>query len=396
MQARAQPTDGDGDMAHALRGVVVAYAPNKQVGQRAGEPNREIGRTPGSACEAMRFLSRLVAANREDAIARNKLVALADWVIELQAAGAGKPWQGAVPSTPDLPAPANQYYYAIDAAFCSDALFRAFDVTGEARYRAAALEAADFLVAMHRGPGRREARGVCEAMVANGDGAALWNCKQYVKNLVALPALRRAARISGRNDYEAVAATVRKFLVTGLEGAWEYAETVGSAGCRAGQSCSVTWKRIEGPHKQPNYFVYGDTLAYGLRGLFEYEGASPVVRRLYDAFAGYKGKDNATRDYDGRIAFAGYMRPATRTPDPFSAYYDIVTMGILHELRLVHRPAHAVAASAVLGELLRDGARVSWKMDFKRKLSLGDHVDLTTIANLGEAVVVEGQRSTNR
>jgi len=375
-----------------IRSLVLRHAPYKQVTHGSGIPNPKIGRAPGSACEVIRFLAVLARNDPSDAEAMAKAKTLADWVIGLQDMRDGSPTFGGVPSTPDLPAPANRYFYAIDAGFCGGALFAVYDLTKEDRFLRSGLRFADFLVHMQSGAGRPYSRpagepdGFCEFVVNAGQGVA-WNCDRHVKNLSALPVLRRAAVLSGNPRYEIAAKSAREFLVDGLAGAWEHADAKALADC--GQTpCQGVWRRVQGPQGQPDTFVYGDTLAYALRGLFEYEGPSPAVRKLYDTFAGYRGRDPKSRRYDGRIAFAGYMHPANASPDAFSAYYDLVTLGILHGLRRALRPEHFAVADGVLRQRLASAARLSWKMEFDLSLPAGEFIDLTTLANLGEALAM--------
>jgi hypothetical protein len=310
----------------------------------------------------------------------------------------GSPSYGGVPSTPELPPPANHYFYAIDAAFCGGAMFALYDLAKDDRYLRSGLRFADFLVHMQSAPGRPYARpagepdGFCEFVVNTGQGVA-WNCDRHVKNLSALPVLRRAALLSGNPRYETAGKSARAFLLDGLSGAWEHADAKALADCQEVR-CQGIWRRVQGPQGQPDTFVYGDTLAYALRGLFEYEGPSPTVRNLYDSFAGYRGKDAKTRRYDGRIAFAGYMHPANASPDAFSAYYDLVTLGILHGLRRAVRPDHFSVADEVLRQRVASAAALSWKMEFDLSVPAGEFVDLTTLANLGEALVLSAAPGT--
>ena len=381
-----------------IRAFVLRHAPYKQISPGTGSPNPQIGKAPGSACEVIRFLIPLARNDPSDGEAMTKAKALADWVIGLQDTREGSPSFGGVPSTPDLPSPADRYFYAIDAGFCGGAMFSLFDLTKDDRYLRSGLRFADFLVHMQGGPGRPYPRptdapdGFCE-FVVNAGQKPVWNCDRHVKNLSALPVLRRAAALSGSPRYDAAAKSAREFLVDGLAGAWEHADAKALAGCREPR-CDAIWRRVPGPQGQPDTFVYGDTLAYALRGLFEYEGPSPTVRKLYETFAAYRGTAPKTRRYDGRIAFAGYMHPARASPDAFSAYYDLVTLGILHGLRRAVRPDHFAVADKVLRRHLASAAQLSWKMEFDLSVPAGAFVDLTTLANLGEALLLPAAPDT--
>jgi len=383
--AAAAPTDGEmpAGLARAIASLT-RYAPQKQIHSDTGAPNADIGRTPGSACEVMRVLMRAARKYPRSGLAA-KIVELADWVVSLQSREAGAPYLGGVPSTPDLPDSAGHYYYAIDAAFCGDAMFAAHALVKDPRYLKSALAFADFLIAMHRGPGRVKPAGpagLCEFVI--GDDQPAWNCDTYVRSLVALPVLARATALTHKTRYAEAAASVRAMLVPGLQGAWEYASAPSPSDCDAGD-CMVRWHRVQGPHREPDWFVYGDTLAYGLRALFEYEGPSPTVRSLYAEFSGYRSSAPAAKAYDGRIAFAGYMKPATREPDDASAYYDLVTLGILHNLRRTIAPEDfAIADRQLRGRALAASLR-SWQLPFDLRPDTSPFIDLTAIANLAEA-----------
>lgn len=382
----------DTSVTRPIRDLILRHAPYKQIDQKTGKPNERIGRTPGSACEVIRFLIALATNDPADTEVIRKAEQLARWVIQFQETDRSSPAFGGVPSTPDLPSPGNRYFYTIDAGFCGAAMFSLFDLTKNEQYRESGLRFADFLLNMHNGKDRPYARpsglpdGFCEFIVATGPQPA-WNCNRHVKNLIALPVLRRAAKLTGRDDYETAAQSARTFLVEGLSGAWEHADAAVVAQCGS-PNCPNAWRRVQGPKEEPDYFVYGDTLAYALRGLFEFEGATSTVRTLYTQFAAYRGKDEKTRKYDGRIAFAGYLHPASRSPDPLSAYYDVVTLGILHDLRRAVHPDHYAVADAVLRTRLASVAQLPWRMGFDFSLPADGFIDLTTLANIGEALTL--------
>jgi hypothetical protein len=369
--------------------LVSVYAPFKQVDPKTGLSNKKIGRAPGSACEAMRFLTKVVTADPAATGARAKLIELADWIVDLQSREQDKPWFGGVPSTPDLTPPANRYHYTIDAAFCGDAMIRAHRLLGSEKYRASALAFAQFIARMHRGQDAAGAiprgAGFCEFVVADG-GRGTWNCNQYVKNMLALPVLAWASQTSGDPIYSGIAEAARAYLIDGLTQSFEYAQQPATATCK-GRPCATTWRRIDGPHRERDFFVYGDTIAYALRGLYEYQGITREVEMVYNSIVAYKGSTAKSRPYDGRIALAGYLIPQTGAPDDFSAYYDLVTMGILHELRLAHWRPHFDIASGVIEKIVAKSAALPWKMNFDLSLPAVEFADTTTLANLGEAML---------
>ncbi len=371
--------------AASIRDAVLTLAPFKQYDPAARRRNEEIGRTPGAACDSISFLAEWLELHPDDAEARRKLVDLADWTRGLQASSIERHGLSGAPSTPDLPAPRNAYSYTIDAAFCGAAMLDAHAVTGEPAYLDAARGFGDFLLhmrdALRRTYPNSKARGFCEYVVVSG-GSPAYDCNVHVKNLIALPTLARLSRATGDPRYAAAAAEGRDFLVSGLDGAWEYADPA---------SDPAVWHRVKGPRGEPQRYAYGDTLAYALRGLHEYEGASGDVRRLYSRFAAYKGEAPATRAFDGRVAFAGYMIPDLAAPDPESAYYDLVTIGILGPLRDEAARKDAARAAAFLDRQPVEAERLRWGVGFDgAPMGIRD-IDLTTLTALGRHEIARGR-----
>lgn len=374
------------------RDAVVTHAPFKQYDPRTGRPNLQIGRTPGTACDAIVFLGRYLE-HTHDAAAAAKREALIDWIVGLQARARTRHGLATVPSTPDAAPPENAYYYAIDAAICGAAVLEAFAREGDRRLLEAASGFGDALLALGREHDRvfaaaADQGGFCEYARPAGDGLA-YACDGYVKNLVALGFLRELAEATGHARFAERARAARRFLLPGLEGGWEYADVRSVLDCERA-TCPVVWRRVPGPRHEPDRYVYGDTLAYALAGLHAYEGASDDVRRLYARFAGYRSDSGSTREFDGRIAWAGYMEVAHERPDPESAYYDLVTIGILSPLRRDLVPADDAAAWAFLeGALARD-VDLSWGVAFDGQPIGIEHVDLVTLSTLGRAALAGG------
>lgn len=366
-----------------VRSQVVAHAPYKQWDLVSGRPNRSIGRTPGAACEAISFLVRDVAATA-NATSRAKAVELANWVVQLQSTASAMPVPGGVPATPDLPGAQATYYYAIDAGFCGAAMLDMADMTGDDRYASSARAFGGFVLSMMRdGTGQPLAAGSpgrapCEAVVQTAGGKPAWNCRRYVKSLALLPFLSRLDRRLPRLGYGEAARDTRSALMPGLKGLWEYAD---------GTSATPRWHRIEGPQGQPDMFVFGDTVSYALRGLHEYEGVSPDVRSVYADVSRPRSRDERTAAYDPRGAYAGYIVASTRAADPFSRYYDIVTLGHLRALRADLSPADLKVADGVLVQHVAQPTRIGWKMDMAHRVSQTGMGDISTLSSVGTALV---------
>lgn len=264
--------------------------------------------------------------------------------------------------------------------------------TGESRYAQSADRFGGFLLSMMRdGSGRPVAPGTpgrapCEAVVQEGRSTSAWNCQHHVKMLVALPTLTRLEKAFPGRGYAQAAADTRATLMPGLEGLWEYAEPKGAR---------LQWRRIDGPRGERDTFVYGDTLAYALKGLHGYEGASPDVRRLYARFAGMAGGEPRTTAYDGHLAFAGYIRVDGRgngAPDPDSAYYDIVTMGLLDAVRRDIAPEDARRAYEVMRDSVGTRDAIGWHMRFDLTAKPTGNGDVSTLAAIG--TVLDERRET--
>lgn len=375
----SQATTADIDPLANIRNQVIKSAPYKQWNLQTGAPNMTIGRTPGAGCEAISFFAADMRANQNQA-SQAKAIELADWVIALQARkGAAA---GGVPSTPDLPAPSNAYYYAIDAAFCGTAMLDLHSVTGDQRYADSAANFGSFILRSMRSSRNSRTddlddRAPCEYVIQEPRRSAKWKCQHFVKNLVALPFLMRLDQIKPGQGYALAARNMRAALVPGLMGLWEYYEP---------DEDRPGWRRINGPYREENYFIFGDTIAYALTGLVAYEGASTDVVQLYTRIANAKGRLPAVAAYDGRIAFAGYLL-ADGSPDPASAYYDTVTIGLLQPVRRQIAPNDAARADTIIRTEIASRPSIGWSLTMDRAMNQQSSGDISTLSALGKALI---------
>lgn len=365
-----------------IRASLSRHAPFKQWDVTTGAANKAIGRTPGATCETIAFLVADWRTTR-NASSLAEAERLASWVRSVQDRGSSLAVPGGVPSTPDLPGAASAYHYTVDAAFCGTAMLDLADTTGDVASRTSALRFGGFILSMMREgsgaaiPAGATGRAPCEAVVLSTTTPA-WNCRRYVKNLIALPLLARLDRLDPKAGYAAAARDMRATLVPGLAGLWEYAD---------GATAAPKWHRIVGPHGERDMFVYGDTLAYGLKGLHAYEGASDDVRRMYADFTTPRERSARTRTYDPGVALAGYVVARTREADPYSAYYDIVTLGLLDRVRADVDPDGATRARRVLNERIAGTARLGWHMDMTFRPQSTGMADASTLAAVGTAML---------
>ena len=371
-----------------VKDFVLIHAPYKRYHPKTKTYEKAVMRTPAAACESIRFLHAYHTKVNVDSNVYRKIEFLSDWIIGLQGKDKNTLHYGGVPSSPDMKAPYNQLHYSIDAAFCGEALLYTYDLTKNKKYMRAAKRFGDFLETMQNYPRKKDGLsknapygGFCEIVQADSQ---TMTCDMYVKNLLALPFLKKLSEKTNNYKYLNVAKNAREFLIKGLKSAWESASYSDIKTCRS-KSCNKMWKRISGPHNEPNYYVYGDTIAYALRGLYDYEGFSNDVENLYDLYTKYKGKTPNTKKYDGEIAYAGYMLPASRSPDHFSAYYDIVTMGILHEIKFNHRKEAFYKADKYFENM--NVKSLYWNKDFNFNLLSKDFIDIITLVNVAEGVI---------
>lgn len=377
-------------LAMMARDAIVAHAPYKQYDPASGRPVERVGQTPATACDAMIFLVAYLRHGVDDQAAREKFHSLAAWVIAHQHAVERAYGVAAVPSMPDAMPPDDRYFYAIDAAICGRAMLVAHRHTREAAFLESAVGFGDFLEHLAQAQEQvfersKSSGAFCEYARPEGPGLA-YNCDTYVKNILAVGFLRDLASETGAKHYMRRATVARDFLLPGLQGKWEYAAATAALSCRR-SSCPIRWRRVSGPHGEVDRFIYGDTLAYALAGLHEFEGASDEVLRLYREIVGFKGTSGRTRSYDGTVAWAGYVDARAEAPDPGSAYYDLVTIGILNPLRRDAAPEHNVRAHSFATDIAERDGPPPWGVSFDGQ-SIGiDVVDLTTLSALGTAVL---------
>ncbi len=319
-----------------LTDFIVQHAPQKQLDRQTFTANAEIGRTPGAACESARYLANLVERGRASEAAKRKLTELLDWIVQLQAKDSGKPWNGGVPSTPDLPGAGSSYYYAIDAALCGEAVFRAHAVLGTPALLESGIGFAEFLLKMQTGPGlprdRGGNRGFCEFVVRGS--APAWNCASYTKLLIGLVVLKHAYEATGRQEFQAAAVSARNFLLPGMAGAWEFADAC--KGAELLQTVLASDQRVRTTRRTTSSMVTHWPMACAVCSFTKarrrpFAHSMRIIRRI--RAAGPK-----TAAYDPTLGFAGYLVPSQKTADEFSAYYDLVTVGILNEVKRAVAP----------------------------------------------------------
>jgi hypothetical protein len=298
---------------------VVDYAPYVYVIPGSG-PDLAFGKAAFAAAFAIDFLTEAYNAkqfeNQQSEI-YSKVISLANWLLTQQYTGyPEKKAYGGFKSTET-----STNYYSIDACRAIPSLLRAYKLTRtEAYLNGAKLAGATFLVNMQHPPVPSVhdkyhggfARGVTDADA--------WLPEMDIENLYGLIALGMLIAEDPANTtiYENSMTDLADFVRSGVENLWlEY---------RPPPSGDGQWHRVGTNENE----VYDDVLAYALLGLYDYEGWSPSVDKVYHFIKAIHASSQYPA-YNSAVCWAGYIDVVSRLPA--CDYYDAVTAGILWKLR---------------------------------------------------------------
>jgi len=301
---------------------IIDYAPYVYVVPGSG-PDLTIGKAALAAAFAIDFLTEAYNdaqfQSKQNEI-YTKVVALADWLLTQQyTADPMKKAYGGFKSTET-----SNSYYSIDAARAIPALIKAYELTGTETYlNAAELAGATFLYNMQHPPVptvHDKFYGGFARAVTDTD---TWLPQMDIENLYALIGLKMLAEHDPANEpqYETMMIESTDFLRLGLENLYlEY---------QAPPSGDGNWHRVGTAENQ----IYDDPFAYALLGLYDFEGWSLTVQKVYS----FINAINASAEYPAYIpavCWAGYLDVVSRAPA--CDYYDAVTTGILWKIRKDH------------------------------------------------------------
>ena len=295
-----------------------------------GTPDYSWGRSAFAASFSIEFLYeayhdpqfRLV----KDEI-YGKIVELADWLLTQQCLDEGKLAYGGFKSTET-----SIYYYSIDAGRAIPALLKAYNLTGNATYLEAAKKAGVFLYNMQHKPYElnltdRYYGGFARAVVGDWFG---W-LDMDVECLYNLYGLKMLAECdpANRTVYEEMMRDAAEFLRKGLEGYFMHYNPSDDSWHRAG-TC-----------------ILDDCYSYALYGLYKYEGCSGTGKTVYEQINSV-GPSPEYPEYNASICWAGYIDVVDWKPA--CHYYDVVTSGILWEIRKNHDPGSLLISLSVIDE----------------------------------------------
>ncbi len=301
---------------------IMDYAPYVYVIPGSG-PDPSWGRAAFAAAFAIDFLYEAYSDlqfSSEQTDIYNKIVSLADWVLTQQyTSNPSKKAYGGFRSNET-----STYYYSIDACRVIPALIKAYRLTETTAYfDAAKLAGATFLYSMQNPPIPTVHDKYYGGFARAVTDADIWLPEIDIENLYGLIALKMLVEEDSANQstYESMMANLEGFLRSGFESLYlEYHPLPSGDG---------QWHRVGLSENE----IYDDPFAYALLGLYEYEGWSLTVQKVYNVINTIRASGQYPA-YNPAVCWAGYIDVTSRFPA--CDYYDAVTSGILWKLRKHH------------------------------------------------------------
>jgi len=301
---------------------VMDYAPYVYV-VPPNTPDPEWGRAAFAAAFAIDFLYEAYSSKQFEyrkTDIHNKIVSLADWILTQQCTDDTKKAYGGFKSNET-----SDYYYSVDACRVIPALVKAYVLTGTVEYlNAAKLAGATFLYNMQHTPSElgihdKYYGGFTRAVTL----ADAWLRQMDIECLYGLTGLKMLCEydLANKSRYEGMIADAIGFLRSGFEQFQLYYDPLPSG--------DGEWHRVGVNETE----IYDDSFAYALFGLYDYEGWSPTVQKVYNYINTVRASPQYPA-YNPTICWAGYIDIASRFPA--CNYYDAVTSGILWRIRKNH------------------------------------------------------------
>lgn len=201
----------------------------------------------------------------------NKIVELADFILTQQSTDNLKKAYGGFKSTET-----SAYYYSVDACRVIPGLLHAYVLTNTASYlNAAKLAGGTFLKTMQD---EQTYGGFARAVDINAN----WLLQMDIECLYGLIGLGMLCDYDpdNKNQYETMMSTLVGFLREGFEEYWLYYDPADDK-----------WHRTGLNEEQ----IYDDPFSYALLGLYNYEGRSATVEKVYE----FINTIGATAEYPG-------------------------------------------------------------------------------------------------
>jgi len=250
----------------------------------------------------------------------NKTASLADWLLTQQCTDPGKLAYGGFKSNET-----STYYYSVDACRVVPSLLKAYALIGNAGYlNAAVLAGATYLYSMQHKPSQLGVHdkyygGFARTITLAG----AWLQQMDIETLYGLVGLKMLCEYdsSNKSKYETMMADALGFYRTGLENVFLSYDPLPTG--------DGEWHRADTNETT----VYDDPFAYALYGVYEYEGYSLTVQKVYNFLNTIRASAEYPA-YNPAICWAGYINVASRMAA--CDYYDAVTSGILWRIRKNH------------------------------------------------------------
>lgn len=299
---------------------VIDYAPYFYVVPDQG-PDESFGRGTAAAAHAIDFLYETYNDKRFDdwqGEILDKIVELADFIVSLQCNQPDSPAYGGFKNVE-----MGTSYYSIDAMRAIPALIEAYELTESQAYiDSAILAGGTFLHNMQRKPSEI---GVHDkyyggfAQTVTEDGA--WNPEMHIVDLYGLKALKMLYDLTADQKYAQMISDMLNFYRYGIENFYLMFSP--------GPNGDGKWHRT-GIYENA---IFDDDFAYALNALYEYEGWSSTIRRVY-SHLNSSDINSQYPAYNPAVCWAGYIDVDAKAPA--CQYYDAVSAGILWQIRRRH------------------------------------------------------------
>lgn len=301
-----------GTVPEAYYQFIMDYAPYVYVIPESG-PDPTWGRAAFAAAFAIDFLCEAYYDSQytsKQSDIYNKVVSLADWLLTQQCIDPVKKAYGGFKSNET-----STYYYSVDACRVIPSLLKAYELTGTVEYlNAAKLAGSTFLKTMQD----KQTYGGFARAVTIDDAWLLQMDIECLYGLIGLKMLTEKYDVANASLYESMITKAVDFIREGFENLWLYYDPSNSS-----------WHRVGLSENE----IYDDPLAYALIGLYDYEGWSLTVQKVYNFINSIRASAQYPA-YNPAICWAGYIDVVTRFPS--CDYYDAVTSGILWKIRKHH------------------------------------------------------------
>jgi hypothetical protein len=261
-----------------------------------------------------------------------KIVELADWILTQQVTDSQKQAYGGFTSTENSTA-----CYSVDVGRTVPALLKAYELTSNVDYlNSAKLAAGTFLFNMQHKPSElgihdRYYGGFARAI----DTTDTWQQQMDVESLHGLIPLGMLCESdpANKNKYQTMIQDAANFYRPGIEGLNLLFDPLPTG--------DGEWHRTG----LADDTIFDDSIAYALLGLYDYEGYSNSVQKIYQDINAI-GASPQYPAYNPAVCWAGYINVKAKALP--CDYYDGVAAGILAKIRQHHdKPAYEFSAKII-------------------------------------------------